>query len=183
MTAASALQPQGPDVPGRHRIETAPRFSGLKARIHTLNPRSDERQLERTKAKAEKASAAAVKAQAKLTALPTQKVAKPTPPKAELKAVPSTELIDSGKAGFTVDSLGVASKNVARKTASGYSMFARRTGDVLADAYQEPGWFVQLFETAEQRTRRVNVQAVAQVLILTASAAGKLAAHRKGAKK
>lgn len=150
MTAANALQPQGPSsVPGKHRVETTSRRPHLPGFLH----------------RAAKAEAAPVK---------------PSPrPRTELKVVPSTQLIDTGKAGFSVDQLGVATKNVARRTARGYSTFAERTGSTLSEAYSA-NWVVQLFESEDQRKRRVNVQAVAQVLMLTATMAAKLAAARKG---
>lgn len=96
-----------------------------------------------------------------------------------LKVVPnaSKAIVDTGKATFTVSSAGTVTRNAVKRSAKGYSTFAEHTGSALAETFDTP-WWAQLFESAEQRARRVNIQAVAHVLILTASLAGKLAARR-----
>lgn len=106
--------------------------------------------------------------------LPTNAKAKATPRKAVLREVP----VSTGKARFSVNSAGEASKNLLVRTATGYGTVAAKAGMVLADAC-EPDIFSALFATPKQRNRRYNAQAIARVLLLTASAASKIAARRR----
>lgn len=184
MTAAHALQPQGPDKhEPKHAAVKPHRVSSFLSQHHLPNrtslqaltvPVSSRVTKDgRAARKAIKAMDAATAARKAVRPLPTNP--KPTTSKPVAKL--STVLEDTGKASFSVDKAGEVTKNMLRRTANGYSTVAERTGSTLAEAY-EPNWFVALFETEAQRSRRINVQAVAQVLILTASVAGKVAARK-----
>jgi len=101
-------------------------------------------------------------------------------PKAKArKAVAATARVTpTGKAMFSVDSNGEARPNLGLVGANGFSTFAVSAGEALQKS-SPGGFWVELFETPEQRSTRINVQAVAQTLILVGTGVAKIAAARK----
>lgn len=80
------------------------------------------------------------------------------------KVVAATKRVTpTGQALYSVDAKGEVSRNAVALTRDGIATFASFTSTAMDVAYPSH-WFVQLFESEQERRTRVNAQAASAIL-------------------
>ncbi len=85
--------------------------------------------------------------------------------KATAVKAPASRVTETGQALFSVDSAGIADRNLIARGRDGFATFAVASGSAISDAFPSH-WLIEWFETEEQRRNRINAQAVATVMQL-----------------